>query len=109
MKIAVAKDGDLVAEHFGHCREYAFFTVENGQITEEESLVSPAHAPGVIPGFLKENGADIVFSGGMGQGAIELFNNMGIEVFIGVCGNISDAVKSYVDGDLQSGQNVCDH
>ena len=109
MKIAVAKDGDLVAEHFGHCREYAFFTVENGQITEEESLTSPAHAPGVIPKFLNENGAEVVLAGGMGQGAIELFNSYGIEVFIGVCGNINDAVKSYVDGSLKSGQNVCNH
>lgn len=109
MKVAVAKDGEFVAEHFGHCTEYAFFTVENGRISEEQLLVAPAHAPGVIPKFLNEKGADVVLAGGMGQGAIEFFNEFGIKVFIGVCGTIEDAVKSYADGTLETGQNVCNH
>ncbi|MDD4127433.1 MAG: NifB/NifX family molybdenum-iron cluster-binding protein [Methanomicrobium sp.] len=109
MKIAVAKENDIVAEHFGHCHEYAFFIVENGQITEKTNLIAPEHAPGVIPKFLNENGANVVLAGGMGQGAINLFNEYGIEVYLGVCGTIDDAIKSYLDGSLVSGQNVCDH
>ncbi|MBN2733504.1 MAG: NifB/NifX family molybdenum-iron cluster-binding protein [Methanomicrobiaceae archaeon] len=109
MKVAVAKEDNIVAEHFGHCREYVLFTVEDGRITGEETLTAPEHAPGVIPRFLNEKGANVVLAGGMGQGAINLFNEMGITVFIGVCGSIDAAIKSYIEGTLLSGQNVCDH
>ncbi|MDD3407180.1 MAG: NifB/NifX family molybdenum-iron cluster-binding protein [Methanomicrobium sp.] len=109
MKVAVAKEGSIVAEHFGHCHEYALFTVEDGKITEEKTLTAPEHAPGVIPKFLNENGANVVLAGGMGQGAINFFNEFGIDVYIGVCGSIEDAMKKFLDGSLVSGQNVCDH
>ncbi|MDD3977227.1 MAG: NifB/NifX family molybdenum-iron cluster-binding protein [Methanomicrobium sp.] len=109
MKIAVAKDENIVAEHFGHCHQYALFTVENNQIIEEKLLDAPEHAPGVIPRFLNENGANVVLAGGMGQGAISLFNEMGITVYLGVCGTIEEAIQKYIDGSLVSGQNVCDH
>ena len=32
MKVAIAKEGDMVSAHFGHCLEYAVFTVENKKI-----------------------------------------------------------------------------
>ncbi len=46
MKVAIAKDGDFVSEHFGHCKEYALFVIENSRITSRENLVSPGHEPG---------------------------------------------------------------
>ncbi|MBP2132332.1 putative Fe-Mo cluster-binding NifX family protein [Methanomicrobium sp. W14] len=109
MKIAVAKEDENVAEHFGHCTEYAFFDVEDGKIAGREDLKSPEHAPGVIPKFLKENGADVVLACGIGQGALDLFSEMGIKVYIGVQGSIDSAIKSYLDGTLTSGSNFCDH
>jgi predicted Fe-Mo cluster-binding NifX family protein len=35
MKVAIAKEGDFVSEHFGHCTEYAVFVVENSKITSK--------------------------------------------------------------------------
>ncbi|WOF15954.1 dinitrogenase iron-molybdenum cofactor biosynthesis protein [Methanoplanus sp. FWC-SCC4] len=109
MKIAVAKDGDIVAEHFGHCSHYAVYNIEDGKVISKTDIESPGHAPGVIPRFLNENGANIVLAGGMGQGAINLFNEMDIDVYLGVSGSIENAVQKYLAGELISGNNTCDH
>ena len=43
MKVAIAKEGDRVSEHFGHCTEYALFVIEKSEITSREILESPGH------------------------------------------------------------------
>jgi len=35
MKVAIAKEGDIVSEHFGHCTEYAVFVIEKSKITSQ--------------------------------------------------------------------------
>ena len=46
----------------------------------------------------------------MGAGAIEIFNEKGIEVIVGARGHANDAVSSYLQGDLKSTGSVChDH
>lgn len=41
---------------------------------------NPGHRPGFLPVFLVEKGVKVIISGRMGQGAIDIFNEKGIEV-----------------------------
>lgn len=107
MKIAVASDGKLVTEHFGHCEGFAIFEDENNQIKREEFVPNPGHRPGFLPVFLHEKGVEVIISGGMGKGAIDIFNDKGIEVIVGAQGNTEAAVKSYLNGELKSTGSVC--
>ena len=77
MKIAVATDRGSVTEHFGHCENFVIFTVGNGKIIGEENCPNPGHKPGFLPVYLDERGVNVIISGGMGGGAVDLFNEKG--------------------------------
>jgi predicted Fe-Mo cluster-binding NifX family protein len=107
MKIAVASDSGMVTEHFGHCEAFMIFDTENNQITKSESIANPGHKPGFLPNFLNEKGIDVIISGGMGRGAIDIFNEKNIEVIVGAKGKAEEAVEAYMQGSLKSTGSVC--
>lgn len=107
MKIAIASEGLNVSGHFGHCPFFTVYEVENKDIKNKIELENPGHKPGALPVFLKENGVDVIVSGGMGARAIELFNENNIEVITGATGSIEENVKLYIDGKLESSGSVC--
>ncbi len=106
-KIAVAVEGEMVTEHFGHCEGFLIYETAGGEIIREEAIPNPGHRPGFLPNFLNDLGVGTVISGGMGGGAIDIFNEKGIEVIIGVSGSARAAVKSYLQGTLESTGSVC--
>jgi len=87
MRIAVAGEGKNVTEHFGHCVNFLIYNVENGKITNEESIPNPGHKPGFLPNFLADRGVNVIISGGMGGGAVDIFNERNIEVVVGASGD----------------------
>ncbi len=107
MKIAVASEENTVTEHFGHCQNFNIFETKNKEIVNKESLANPGHKPGFLPNFLNDQGVDVIISGGMGGGAIDIFNEKNIEVIVGASGDAERAVKSYLSGDLKSTGSVC--
>ena len=102
-------DGTL-AMHFGHADAFTFVDVADGRITNVQQATPPAHAPGVLPAWLKENSVDIIIAGGMGSRARDLFTASGIEVVVGAPSAAPEAlVEQHLAGALQAGDNVCDH
>ncbi len=110
MKIAVACEKTIVTEHFGHCENFMIFETENEQIIKSESIPNPGHKPGFLPNYLNDMGVKVIISGGMGGGAIDIFNEKGIETIVGVSGEAKKAVELYLQGNLKSTGSVChDH
>lgn len=107
MKIAIASEGTMVAGHFGHCENFNIYTVEDGAITKIESIPNPGHKPGFLPVFLHDLGTGVIISGGMGGGAIDIFNEKGIEVVVGASGLALEAAQNYLKGELKSTGSVC--
>lgn len=107
LKIAVASEGKSVTEHFGHCEIFNIFEAENNQIINSQSVNNPGHRPGFLPNFLNDMGVNVIISGGMGGGAIEIFNEKGIEVITGAKGDALEAANSYLKGSLKSTGSVC--
>lgn len=107
MKIAVASEKARVTEHFGHCENFHIYEVENGRIVRSTSVLNPGHKPGFLPNFLNDMGVRVIISGGMGGGAVDIFNEKGIEVITGVRGSAETAVNSYLKGELKSTGSVC--
>lgn len=102
-------DGTEVSAHFGHCQKYAIFSVENDKTIRGADLNSPGHEPGKLPRFLAEHGANLVIAGGMGPRAIDLFHQNGIDVILGVSGDVDSVAEAYVRGDLTAGESTCHH
>lgn len=107
MKIAVASNGDMIAGHFGHCENFNIFTAEDKQIIKSESIANPGHKPGFLPNFLNNLGVNVIISGGMGGGAVDIFNEKGIEVIIGAQGKAQVAAQRYLQGQLKSKGAIC--
>ena len=107
MKIAVAAMGNTVAGHFGHCENFIFFDTADEKITSVNSVPNPGHRPGFLPNFLADNGAEVVIAGGMGGGAVDIFNERGVEVIVGATGDATVAVEAYLRGELVSTGSIC--
>lgn len=107
MIVAVAAMGSTVAGHFGHCEQFIFFETDGSSILAEKTVANPGHKPGFLPNFLADNGAQAVISGGMGGGAVEIFNERNVEVIIGVQGEAKEAVEKYLKGELKSTGSIC--
>jgi len=110
MKFAIPMAEGKLTAHFGHCREFAIIDVENDEIKEKSILVPPPHEPGVLPKWLHDLGANVIIAGGMGNRAIDLFNQAGIKVLTGA--PVEDPeilVKNYLNNTLTTGDNACDH
>lgn len=109
MRIAVAKEGNMVSEHFGHCEQFALYDVEGATVIEETVIDSPPHQPGLLPVFLSEKGVNVVIAGGMGRKAIHLFDARGIRTITGVAGPVKDVVEAYLAGRLVGTGEACHH
>lgn len=107
MKIAVASNGEMVTEHFGHCEAFYIFDAEANQIVKTDKVANPGHRPGFLPNYLHELGVNVIISGGMGGGAIDIFNERGIEVIVGARGTSIQAAEAYLEGALKSTGSVC--
>lgn len=107
MKIAVACEGKMVSQHFGHCEGFRIFTVQEGKATGNEFVMNPGHRPGFLPNFLNELGVNVIIAGGMGAGAIEIFNEKSIEVITGAGGDTETILNLYLEGKLESTGSVC--
>ena len=107
MKIAVAAMGNMVAGHFGHCENFIIFETENGKIVSENSIPNPGHKPGFLPNFLGDKGVEVIIAGGMGGGAVDIFNERNIEVIVGAQGQARQMVELYLKGELKSTGSIC--
>jgi len=112
MKIAIPVEAGRVSMHFGHCREFALYEVDETDrtIRGKTTHTPPPHEPGVLPRWLHELGADVIITGGMGPRAQQLFTQNGISVILGSPADAPEQVAAaYLNGTLQPGENVCDH
>jgi len=109
--IAIPTDEKGILDaHFGHCAFFELFTIENNEITESVKHTPPPHEPGLLPKWLGEKGIHDIIAGGMGQRAIDLFNERGINVYLGAPKtNAKEIVEGFLQGTLSFKGNLCDH
>ncbi len=114
MRIAISAENNLgleseVAHHFGRCPFFALVEVDQNEIQSVSVIDNPfyaGHQPGQVPGFIKEQNADVMLSGGMGGRAIQFFNQFGIDTATGASGTVKHAVTEFLSGNL-SGTAPC--
>ena len=107
MKIEETANGKIIWEHFGHCESFLIYDVENGEIVKEESVANPGHRPGFLPNFLADMGVNVIIAGGMGGGAVAIFEERNVEIVVGASGDAKAAVIAYLNGELKSTGSIC--
>jgi len=84
--------------------------VEDDRILGETFLDAPPHQPGLLPRWLAERNVTDVIAGGMGQRAIRLFNQFGINVFVGApILSPQELVNGLIQNTITFAANYCDH
>lgn len=109
-RVAVPTENDQLCSHFGHCSYFTIINVSDHSIESIDEITPPPHQPGVLPGWLAEQGVTDIIAGGMGQRAIDLFNQNKINVFIGA--PVKTPVElgnDYISGNLNVTGNTCSH
>lgn len=107
MRIAVAVDNNEIAGHFGLCAAYHVFEVENGTVINEETHKNPGHAPGVTPPtFVAGLKVDAAIGGTVSQGAVDVMNQGGVDVILGVSGDPRQAALDYAAGKLKTDESA---
>ena len=107
MRIAISTDGNSVSAHFGRCPSFTIVEIDNGKLINRQTIVNPGHHPGFLPQFLHEKGVNYIIAGGMGPRAEGLFAQAGIQIIVGVSGNIDEVIDKIIKGRLEGGESLC--
>jgi len=114
MKVAISSEDKngldgMVAQHFGRCPYYTIVEIEDNSVRDVKVIANPfynRHVPGLVPGFIRDQGVDVMVAGGMGRRAIALFEQYGIHVVTGAAGTVRQAIEDLLAGRL-SGAEPC--
>lgn len=114
MKIALPTRQDVIDDHFGHCEYYTIFTVDNSakKIVDQETLAAPSGCgcKSNIATTLSDMGVKVMLAGNMGEGAVRVLSNSGIEVLRGCSGDVKEVAQDWLSGSLaDSGDSCHDH
>ncbi|MDH4272577.1 MAG: NifB/NifX family molybdenum-iron cluster-binding protein [Candidatus Aminicenantes bacterium] len=109
MKIAVSTENGFVSAHFGRCPTYTIVDIRDGRVLARQEIPNPGHQPGFLPQYLSDKGVEAIIAGGMGPRAQDLFADKNIQTLIGVQGPLDEVIAKFLRGELEAGQDLCDH
>lgn len=111
MKIALPSRNNNIDDHFGHCEYFTVFTVDSQtkEITASETVSSPAGCgcKSNIATTLSNMDVKVMLAGNMGDGAVRVLNNAGIEVFRGCSGDVKSVALKWTQGSLVDSGDSC--
>ena len=109
-KIAIPTANGVLFSHFGRAPEITIFTVVAGMVAATEVLKAPEHEHGVLPRFLAGLNCTDVICGGIGAGAVELLNQLGIKIHGGAPElPVAQIMEQYLNGTIVFGDSTCSH
>ncbi|MBS3778039.1 MAG: NifB/NifX family molybdenum-iron cluster-binding protein [Candidatus Thermoplasmatota archaeon] len=106
MKVGIPSNGkkgleEQVGQHFGRVTHYTLVNLDTDKVTVIQN--TSHHMGGTMqpPELLKKEGVDVMLCSGLGRRAINLFEQMGIDVYIGASGLVRDAIGAFKEGSLK--------
>ena len=113
MKIAVPTRGTMVDEHFGQCEYYTIFIINDKQIIEKTDMLPSPQGCGCksnIASVLRQMDVTILLAGNMGDGAVNVLHNQGIQVYRGCTGDVTKVTELFLKGFIaDSGESCHNH
>jgi len=109
-KIAIPTSNGVLWQHFGKAPQVTIVSIEDGAVKESEVYESPAHEHGAMPRFIASHGCTDVICGGLGNGAVNMLQQLGIQVHAGAPAlPVEELLKQYLDGTIVYGDGSCHH
>ncbi|HOY32759.1 MAG TPA: NifB/NifX family molybdenum-iron cluster-binding protein [Bacteroidales bacterium] len=109
MKVAVPTRQGQVDDHFGHCEYYTIFTIENGKVEKQEMMESPigCGCKSNIAPMLAQMGVKVMLAGNMGEGALCILSDSGIQVYRGCFGDVENVISNYLENNIKDSGIGC--
>lgn len=106
MKICVPTIGEngldnQIGEHFGRVPTYTIVDIDTNEVKVVENTSEHMGGRGHPPEIMAREGVNIMVCRGLGRRAIMMFEELGIDVYIGASGTVRDAVELFKQGKLQ--------
>lgn len=114
MKVCIPTNGrggleDLVCEHFGRAPAFTVIDTDNDSVTVVPNTSEHMGGMGKPPEHIANTGSKVLVCSGLGPKAIGMFEDFGIEVFVGAQGTVRDAMELWRNGKLEKASdfNAC--
>ncbi|RCV64692.1 putative Fe-Mo cluster-binding protein, NifX family [Methanophagales archaeon] len=100
---------DVVSEHFGRSPTFTVVDMVNNKVEIVQNTGEHFGGVGNTPDLVAGAGAEIMLCSGLGPRAINMFEELGIEVYVGASGTVSEAISAFQAGRLKeaSDANAC--
>lgn len=114
MKIGVPTMGDKgldesIGEHFGRVPTYTIVDLDTNEVTVIPNTSHHMGGQGQPPEILQSKGIQVMICRGLGMQAITMFQDFGIDVYVGATGTVREAVDAFKLEQLQKAEigNAC--
>mgnify|MGYP000019030630 CR=1 FL=1 len=100
---------DSICEHFGRAPTFTIVDLETGDVEVLQNYSEHFGGSKLPPELLSEKGVSVVLCRGLGPRALAMFQQFGIEVYVGASGTVSDALREFQAGILReaSEKDIC--
>lgn len=100
---------DSVSEHFGRAPTFTIVDSETMKVKVIENQSEHMGGIGKPPEHLAKEGVHVMLCSGLGPRAITMFEEFGIEVYVGAQGNVKNTIELWKFGKLQvaTDENAC--
>jgi predicted Fe-Mo cluster-binding NifX family protein len=109
LAVPVTRSNQIDA-HFGHCEFFNVYRVSDNNIILEIQTIESEKGCGCksnIASVLFEQGVTIMLAGGIGGGAINVLNSVGIQVIRGCSGDAHEIIEQYITGKISDSNESC--
>jgi predicted Fe-Mo cluster-binding NifX family protein len=106
MRICIPTNGnngldEYIGEHFGRVQTYTIVDLETSEVKVVPNTSHHMGGQGYPPELMKKEGVNILVCRGLGRRAIDMFEEFGIDVYVGATGKVKDAIDAFKQGNLQ--------
>ena len=114
MKICIPTMGEngldnQVGEHFGRVPTYTIVDLDTNEVKVIENTSEHMGGQGYPPEIMAKEGVNAMVCRGLGRRAIMMFEELGIDVYIGASGTVKDVIEAFKQDRLQKANvdNAC--
>ncbi|MHA1994155.1 MAG: NifB/NifX family molybdenum-iron cluster-binding protein [Candidatus Hodarchaeales archaeon] len=97
---------DQVGYHFGRVINYTIYDDNTKKVEVIENTSSHRGGTKLPAELLREYDVDVMICGGIGRRAIQLFEQYGVEIYIGAQGIVKNAIEQFKQNKLQMATDI---
>jgi len=100
---------EQIVEHFGYAPTFTIVDLETEKLEVIPNTSLHMDGSGYPPELMQKKGVDIVICSNLGRRAVGMFEEFGVEVYIGAKGTVKDAIEMWNNNMLKMAteKNAC--